>query len=117
MAKVIKTEKEYKENLARIYELMNATRKNTAEGDELELLVLLVEKYEEEHFPIATPDPVEFLEYVMNAKGLRQSDLVAYIGSKSSVSQIMNRKRDLTVDMIRRLSRGLNIPVAGLVGA
>jgi HTH-type transcriptional regulator/antitoxin HigA len=117
MVKVIKTEKEYQKGLARIYELMNNVRKNTTEGDELELMVLLVEKYEEEHYPIASPDPIEFLEYVMNAKGLHQSDLVEYIGSKSTVSQIMNRKRSLTVQMIRKLSRGLKIPVDGLVGA
>jgi HTH-type transcriptional regulator/antitoxin HigA len=116
MTRVIKTEKEHQKVLARIYELMNNVRKNTPEGDELELLVLLVEKYEEEHFPIPSPDPIEFLEYVMNTKGLHQSDLVEYIGSKSTVSQIMNRKRSLTVDMIRKLSRGLKIPVTGLVG-
>ena len=116
MAKVIKTEKEYQKSLARIYELMNSVKKNTEAGDELELLVLLVEKYEEQHYPIPSPDPVEFLEYMMNTKGLRQSDLVEYIGSKSTVSQIMNRKRSLTVDMIRKLSKGLKIPVQGLVG-
>src|ERR1700731_3046763 len=104
MARLIKTDKEYQKSLARIYELMNTARKNTAIGDELDLLVLLVERYEEEHFPIPSPDPVEFLEYVMDTKGLHQSDLVEYIGSKSTVSQIMNRKRSLTVDMIRRLS-------------
>jgi len=116
MTRIIKTEKEYQKALARIYALMNNAQKNTAEGDELELLVLLVEKYEEEHYHIPSPDPVEFLEYVMNTKGLHQSDLVEYIGNKSTVSQIMNRKRSLTVEMIRKLSQGLKIPVEGLVG-
>ena len=116
MVKVIKTEKDYQKGLARIYELMNNAPKNTPRGDELELLALLVEKYEEEHYPIPSPDPIEFLEYIMNAKGLRQNDLVEYIGSKSTVSQIMSRKRSLTVEMIRKLSRGLKIPVEGLVG-
>jgi HTH-type transcriptional regulator/antitoxin HigA len=116
MARIIKTKKEYQTALARIFVLMNAVKKNTVVGDELELLALLVEKYEEEHYPIPSPDPVDFLEYVMSTKGLHQSDLVAYIGSKSTVSQIMNRKRSLTVEMIRKLSRGLKIPVEGLVG-
>ncbi|HWB62219.1 MAG TPA: helix-turn-helix domain-containing protein [Chitinophagales bacterium] len=116
MTRVIKTEREYRKALERIYRLMNTARKNTEAGDELELLALLIEKYEETHYAIPSPDPVEFLEYVMNEKGLHQSDLVKYIGSKSSVSQIMNRKRSLTVEMIRKLSKGLKIPVEGLVG-
>ncbi len=117
MIKVIKTEKENEKALARIFALMNNTKKNTAQADELELLVVLVEKYESEHYPISSPDPVEFLKYVMEERGLQQSDLVKYIGNKSTVSQIMSRKRSMTVDMIRNLSRGLSIPVGALVGA
>ncbi len=116
MIKVIKTEKENEKALARIYALMNNTKKNTPEADELELLTVLVEKYESEHYPIPSPDPVEFLKYVMIERGLQQSDLVKYIGNKSTVSQIMSRKRAMTVEMIRKLSRGLSIPVEGLVG-
>jgi HTH-type transcriptional regulator/antitoxin HigA len=116
MIKVIKTEKEYEKVLARIFALMNKTKKHSPEADELELLALLVEKYEDEHYPIASPDPVDFLKYVMEEKGLKQTDLVQYIGSKSTVSQIMNRRRSMTVEMIRKLSRGLSIPVQGLVG-
>ena len=116
MIKVIKTESEYGKALAKIYSLMNNVKKNSSEGDELELLTVLVEKYEAEHYPVSSPDPVEFLKYVMSEKGLQQSDLVKYIGSKSTVSQIMSRKRSMTVDMIRSLSKGLRIPVAGLVG-
>ena len=116
MTKVIKTEKEYEKALARIFSLMNATKKHTPEADELELLTVLVEKYENEHYSIPAPDPIDFLKYVMEEKDLKQNDLVKYIGSKSTVSQILNRKRSMTVEMIRKLSQGLSIPVQGLVG-
>lgn len=116
MIKVIKSEREYDKALALIFVLMNNTKKHSAEADELELLAVLVEQYEKEHYPIPSPDPVEFLKYVMDEKGLNQTDLVQYIGSKSTVSQILNRKRSLTVEMIKKLSRGLSIPVEGLVG-
>lgn len=116
MTKLIKTEKEYEKALAKIYSLMNNTKKNSLQADELELLALLVEKYEEEHYPIPSPDPLEYLKYVMQEKNLQQSDLVKYIGSKSTVSQIMSKKRSMTVEMIRNLSKGLSISVEGLVG-
>ena len=73
MTKLIKTEKEYEKALAKIYSLMNNTKKNSQQADELELLALLVEKYEEEHYPIPSPDPLEYLKYVMQEKNLQQS--------------------------------------------
>lgn len=113
-AKIIKTETEYEAALARIEEIFDAAP-GTLEGDECELLVHLVEEYEAEKYPIGLPDPIEAIKFRMEQEGLRQLDLVPYIGSKSKVSEVLNRKRQLSLAMIRRLHKGLNIPAEVLL--
>ena len=93
--KVLKTEPEYTAALARVESLMEA-RPGTAREEELELWSLLVERYEQEHFPISLPDPVEAIKFRMDQEGLRQKDLEKYFPGKNRVSEILNRKRPLT---------------------
>lgn len=112
---VIKTEEQYKSYLERIEELWDSAKENTAEGKEFELLCLLVEKYEDEHFPIPDPDPIEAIKFRMDQEGLKPKDLVQYIGHKSTVSKVLKRQRELTVEMIRNLSKGLKIPAEVLI--
>jgi HTH-type transcriptional regulator/antitoxin HigA len=107
--KVIKTEKDYKSALARINDLMDADP-GTPEGDELELLVTLVELYEKAKHPIDLPDPVEAIKFRMEQLGLKQKDLIPHIGSRSKVSEVLSRQRPLSVAMIRRLNARLGIP-------
>lgn len=111
-AKVIKTERDYKTALTHIERLMAAP---APDNDELELWSLLVEKYEEDHFPIDTPDPIEAIRFRMEQAGLQPADLNPYLQSKSKVSEVMNRKRPLSLSMIRALHRGLKIPANVLV--
>ena len=110
--KVLKTERDYKAALAHVEELMDKASPDEAE---LELWALLVEKYEEEHFPIAAPDPIEAIRFRMEQAGLAPADLQPYMQSKSKVSEVMNRKRPLSLSMIRALHRGLQIPAEVLV--
>ena len=112
--KVIKTEAEHEAALARVAELMDA-QPGSPDEQELELFALLVEQYEQEHFPIAPPDPVEAILFRMEQEGLTRKDLAAYIGSPSKVSEVLNRKRPLSLSMIRALHRGLGIPADILV--
>jgi len=107
--KVIKTEEDYQEALSRIDELMDADP-NTPEGDELELLVILVELYEEKKYPIDMPDAIEAIKFRMEQLNLNQQALVPFIGSKSKVSEILNKKRFLSLSMMRALHKGLGIP-------
>ncbi len=107
--KVIKTEKDYERALARINDLMDADP-GTPEGDELELLVTLVELYEKAKHPIDLPDPVEAIKFRMEQLGLKQKDLIPHIGSRSKVSEVLSRQRPLSIAMIRRLNAGLGIP-------
>jgi HTH-type transcriptional regulator / antitoxin HigA len=111
---IIKTEKEYEEALARIDVLMDAAT-GTVQEEELELLTLLVEKYEEDHFPIDTPDPVEAIKFRMEQEGLEPKDLIPYLGNQSKVSEVLNHKRPLSLTMIRNLHEGLGIPVEVLI--
>jgi len=106
--KIIKTEQEYKNALARIEKLMNIHSGDSRE-DELELLSLLVEKYEDECVDAGLPDPVEAIKFRMEQAGLKRKDLVSYIGSQSKVSEVLNRKRPLSLSMIRALNEGLGI--------
>lgn len=85
------------------------------EADRLEVLTLLIEAYEREHFPIDDPDPIDFLQHVMEARELTRKDLEPFIGSRARVAEILNRVRPLTLDMIRKLARGLDIPADVLV--
>ena len=112
--KPIKNDKELDKALKRINQLWEA-KANTAERDELEVLSLLVEKYEEEHYPIPPSDPVEAIKFLMEQNDLSQKDLQPFIGSSGRVSEILNRKRDLSLNMIKRLHQGLNIPYESLI--
>lgn len=111
-AKVIKTERDYQAALAYVERLMDQPSPDEAE---LELWSLLVENYEESHFPIATPDPIEAIRFRLDQAGLQTADLLPYLQSKSKISEVMNRKRPLSLSMIRALHRGLKIPAAVLV--
>jgi len=110
--KVIKTAREHQAALAYIESLMAMP---LADESELELWSLLVEKYEETQFPIAAPDPIEAIRFRMDQAGLQAADLQPYLQSKSKVSEVMNRKRPLSLAMIRALHRGLQIPAEVLV--
>lgn len=110
----IKTEKDYQKALKRL-ELVFDAKKGTEKGDELEILSILIDKYENEKFPIEMPDPIEAIKFRMEQMGLKQKDLVKLVGFKSRVSEIMNRKRKLTLDMIRKLNTTLHIPTDVLV--
>lgn len=107
--KPIKTKKDYQQALERLEEIFDAA-KGTPEGDELEILGILIEKYETEHFPVDLPDPIEAIKFRMEQLGYNQSDLAQVIGLKSRASEILNRKRKLTLQMVRDLHKKLNIP-------
>ncbi len=113
-AKPIHSEAAHLAALARIEALWDAPDGSEA-ADQLEVLSMLVEAYEKTHFPIASPDPVDFLGYVMETRGLTRKDLEPYIGPRGRVSDILNRVRPLTLDMIRRLSSGLGLPATVLI--
>lgn len=112
--KPIKSEIDYRIALKRLEVIFDAVV-NTKEGDEAEILSLLIEHYENEHYPIEAPDPIEAIKIRMEEMNLRQKDLVGIIGGKSRVSEILNRKKKLTVDMIRELERMLQISATVLV--
>lgn len=112
--KPIKTESDYRAALKRLEDLFDA-KPGTPESDELEILGLLVDEYEKKHYPIDAPDPVEAIKIRMEEMHLRQVDLVPEIGGKSRVSEVLSRKRRLTVEMIRKLSARLNLPADLLV--
>ncbi len=105
----IKTETDYNNALKRLEEIFDAS-KGTPESDELEILSILIENYEKEHFPIDMPDPIEAIKFRMEQLGMKQKDLAEAVGFSSRVSEILNKKRKLTVEMIRNLSQKLNIP-------
>ena len=110
----IKSEQDYERTLRRIEALMEAAP-NTPDGDELDVLVTLVEAYEDKHFPVDSPDPVAAIEFRMDQLELTRKDLEPYIGSRHKVSEVLNRKRDLSLSMIRRLHSGLRIPLENLI--
>jgi len=112
--KIIRTESEYEQALARLEELMDAVPGSLKE-EELEVLAILIEKYEEEHFPIDLPDPVEAILFRMEQQGLTRKDLIPYLGNQSKVSEILNHKRPLSLAMIRALHEGLGIPAEVLL--
>jgi len=111
--KPIKSEKDYTATLSLIEKLMDALP-NTPQMDELEVLTTLIEAYEEQHYKIDAPDPIEAIKFRMEQEGLKQKDLVSIVGSKSRVSEILNKKRKLTIEMIRNLHKQLHIPVESL---
>ena len=110
----IKTEADYEAALKKIEALFEA-EPGSPRGDELEVLVTLVEAYEERHFAIPAPDPIEAVKYFMESRGLTRKDLETYIGNRARVSEILNRKRPLTLRMIQRLHSELGIPAEVLV--
>ena len=112
--KPIKTEKDYDKALERL-ELIFDASPNSKEGDEAEIISLLIENYENKHYPIEAPDPIEAIKIRMEEMNLKQKDLVGVIGGKSRVSEILNKKKKLTVEMIRELERILNISASVLV--
>ena len=111
--KPIKNELNYTDTLSKIENLMSA-KPNTPQMDELEVLTTLVEAYEEKFYKIDAPDPIEAIKFRMEQESLKQKDLIAIIGSKSRVSEVLNRKRKLTIDMIRNLHSQLKIPIESL---
>lgn len=112
--KPIKTEKDYEKALKRLEVIFDAPA-NTKDGDEAEILSLIIENFENEHYPIDAPDPIEAIKIRMEELNLKQKDLIGIVGGKSRVSEILNRKKRLTVDMIRELEKMLNIPASVLV--
>ena len=112
--KPIKSDNDYRNALERLEEIFDSPI-DTKEGDEAEILSLLIENYENEHYPIEAPDPIEAIKIRMEELNMRQKDLVGIIGGKSRVSEILNRKKRLTVDMIRELERILQISASVLV--
>ena len=114
--KPIRTKKDYQQALERL-ELIFDSKKETKEGDELEILGILIEQYESEHFPIDLPDPIEAIKFRMEQLGYTQTDLAKVVGLKSRASEILNKKRKLSLDMIRQLHEKLNIPTDVLIQA
>lgn len=112
--KPIKSDKDYRNALERLEVIFDAPI-DTKEGDEAEILSLLIENYENEHYPIEAPDPIEAIKIRMEQLNMRQKDLVGIIGGKSRVSEVLNRKKRLTVDMIRKLEKILQISASVLV--
>jgi HTH-type transcriptional regulator/antitoxin HigA len=112
--KPIKTEEDYQAALSRLEDIFDAPD-GTPESDELDILGLLVDEYENEHYPIDSPDPIEAIKIRMEELNMRQRDLIPMIGGKSHVSEILNRKRRLTIQMIRRLKDRLNLSAELLI--
>ena len=90
-------------------------RRNSPEGDRLDVLVTLVEAWERKHYPLDLPDPVEAIKYHMEQSGLQPRDLIPYIGSRNRVYEVLNRRRELTLNMIRQLHDGFGIPAESLI--
>jgi len=112
--KLIKTKKDYQNALDRLEVIFDA-RHGTIEGDELEILGILIDKYEKENYPIDFPDPIEAIKFRLEQLGYSQSDLANVVGLKSRASEILNKKRKLTLQMIRNLHETLHIPTDVLI--
>jgi HTH-type transcriptional regulator / antitoxin HigA len=117
--KILKSKEDYDNACARIYSLIQSTEKaiepESPEGEELELLSMLVEKYEQEHFPVEPPNPIEAIKFRMEQMNLKQVDIAPLLGGKTRVSEILNGKRALTLKMIILLNRYLGIPLESLI--
>jgi len=113
-SKLIKSEKEYQSALERLDQLFNA-KIGTEESDEADVLALLIDEYEKNNFPIETPDPIEAIKIRMEEMDLKQKDLIGIIGGKSRVSEVLNRKKKLTVEMVRNLALHLNLSAQILI--
>ena len=110
----VRNEKDYQKALKRLEVIFDA-KKGTEQGDELEILSILIDNYENENFPIGMPDPIEAIKFRMEQMGLKQKDLAEIVGFKSRVSEILNKKRKLTIEMIRKLNTTLHIPTEVLI--
>ncbi len=110
----IKTKKDYQNALLRLERIFDA-KPGSTEGDELEILGILIDTYEKIHYPIEFPDPIEAIKFRMEQLGYNQSDLATVVGLKSRASEILNKKRKLTLEMIRNLHDTLNIPTDVLI--
>ncbi|GAL67383.1 helix-turn-helix domain-containing protein [Jejuia pallidilutea] len=110
----IRNEKDYQNAINRLEEIFDA-KKGTEEGDELEILSILIDRYENENFPIEMPDPIEAIKFRMEQMGMKQKDLAEVVGFKSRVSEILSKKRKLTLGMIRKLNSTLHIPTEVLI--
>ena len=117
--KILKTEQEYNDACKRIYKLINscdnAIESDSSEGEEIELLSLLVEKYEQEHYPIEAQAPIEAIKFRMEQMNLKQADIAPLFGGKTRVSEVLHGKRPMTLKMITLLNRYLGIPLESLV--
>lgn len=117
--KILKTEQEYNDACERIYTLINsnenAIETDSPEGEEMELLSLLVEKYEQDHYPVEAPNPIEAIKFRMDQMNLKQSDVAPLFGGETRVSEVLHGKRPLTLKMIILLNRYLGIPLESLV--
>lgn len=117
--RIIKTEQEYNKACERIYHLINSSSEhiepNNPKGEEMELLSLLVEKYEQEHFRMEAPNPIEAIKFRMEQMNLKQTDIAPLFGGKTRVSEVLNGKRALTLKMISLLNRYLGIPLESLI--
>ncbi len=112
--KPIKTQKDYKTALRRLEEIFDSPV-NSEQGDEAEILTLLIDSYENEKYPIGEPDPVEAIKIRMEEMGFKQNDLIGISGEKGKVSEVLNRKRKLSLAMIRNLHKKLNLPHSVLI--
>ena len=117
--KILKTEQEYNEACDRVYQLMNSSEDavdpNSPEGEEMELLSLLIEKYEQENYRLGAPSPIEAIKFRMDQMNLKQADVAPLFGGKTRVSEVLNGKRSLTLKMITLLNRYLGIPLESLI--
>ncbi len=117
--KILKTENEYNKACERIYTLIHSTdneiEPDSSQGEEIELLSLLVEKYEQEHYPIGIPSPIEAIKFRMQQMNLKQVDIAPLFGGKTRVSEVLNGKRTLTLKVITLLNRYLGIPLESLI--
>ncbi len=117
--RVIKNEAQYEAACQRIYEMINASQDpilpDSGEADEMELLSILIEKYEKEHFPIEPPDPIEAIKFRMEQMNLKQKDIAPLFGGKTRISEVLSNKRPLSMKMIVLLNRYLGIPLESLV--
>ena len=114
--KIIKTKKDYQQALERL-EVIFDSKKGSAKGDELEILSMLIDNYENEHFPVGFPDPVEAIKFRMEQLDYNQSDLANVVGLKSRASEILSKKRKLSLEMIRQIHDRLKIPTEVLIQA